>query len=254
MRLIVKADDYGSTEKVCEGILYAMKKGVVTDTSFLVNSPHFDYAVKRAKEEGITAMGLHLALTYRGPILPASEVASLVNGDGNFYPYPGQVNPDFKIEELEKEWRAQIEKFKSSGFTLTHLDSHHHVHAVLDDKVGALKIKLAKELGVPMRRPKESQIPLMNDLGVETTDIFFSEFGGRADNSSIPFLLDFLKKHEGFVGSIEIMTHPGYSDQELRSLSSWNDCREIEIATLTSLEVLEYIKKRGIELISFSQL
>ena len=122
MKLILNADDYGSTVNVIEGILESMRSGLVKDTTFLVNSPHFDYAVKRAKEEGVTAMGLHLALTYRAPLLPASEVPSLVNSEGDFYPYPQYVEPHLKIEDVEKEWRAQIKKFQSSGLELTHLD------------------------------------------------------------------------------------------------------------------------------------
>lgn len=254
MRLIIKADDYGSTVKINEGILESIKEGVVRDTSFLVNSPHFDHAVKRAKEEKITKMGLHLALTYRSPVLEAGEIPSLVTEEGTFYSRPAHVDPVLKLDELEKEWRAQVAKFQSTGFTLTHLDSHHHVHRYLQEGVGELAIKLASELNVPLRRPRDSQMGLMKELGVETTDVFFEKFGGRSDNSTPEFLINLLESIKGFKGSVEIMAHPGYSDDELRNLSSWNDCREIEIETFKDENLLKYLETNQIELIGFKDL
>ena len=254
MRLIIKADDYGSTEKITEGIIESMKHGVVRDTSFLVNSPHFDHAVKRAKEENITHMGLHLALTYRSPLLSAEEVPSLITQEGSFYPRPNQVDRVLKLDELEKEWRAQIAKFQSTGLTLTHLDSHHHVHRYLQEGVGELAIKLASELSVPLRRPKDSHIEFLQENNVLCTDIFYDEFGGQSHNSTTEFLIGLLERTPDFKGSVEIMAHPGYSDDELRSLSSWNDCREIEMETFQDPVLLEYLKENKIELIGFKDL
>lgn len=253
MKLIVKADDYGSTEKITDAIIESMKDGIVRDTSFLVNSPHFDHAVKRANEENIQGMGLHLALTYRSPILHPKLVPSLITDQGVFYSRPDDVLARLDLLELEKEWRAQIKKFQSSGLRLTHLDSHHHVHR-LHDGVGQLAIKLASELQVPLRRPDEGQMDLMKKLDVNTTDVFFEGFGGNNDNTTVEFLIDFLEEYKNFDGSVEIMAHPGYSDSELVSLSSWNLCREQEVTTLKDPKVLEYIKDNKIVLIGFKDL
>jgi len=46
-------------------------------------------------------------------------------------------------------------------------------------------------------------------------------------------------------GDSEIMTHAGYSSDELRSLSSYNDMREIELQTLTDQRVKDYITNRS---------
>lgn len=45
MKLIINADDFGITTKVSEGIIHGMKQGLITDTSALVNSKHFEKAV-----------------------------------------------------------------------------------------------------------------------------------------------------------------------------------------------------------------
>lgn len=63
MRLIINADDFGLTESVSKGILKGMQEGIITDTTMLTNTRHFDRSIELAKEAGIEAMGVHLNLT-----------------------------------------------------------------------------------------------------------------------------------------------------------------------------------------------
>ena len=50
------------------------------------------------------------------------------------------------------------------------------------------------------------------------------------------------------------MSHPGYLDQNILNRTSYAIERTIELETLVSRKVKEYIKENNIELISFSQL
>ena len=47
------------------------------------------------------------------------------------------------------------------------------------------------------------------------------------------------------------MCHPGYSDDELVSKSSYNKVREIELATLCDTRLKNRIRELGIELVSY---
>lgn len=250
MKIIVKADDYGSTIKVTEGIIEAINKGVVTDTSFLVNTPYFNYSIKRAQEVGLKKMGLHLTATYRKPLLNPKLIPSLVDSTGSFY----KQLQDPNLNELEKEFRAQIKKFQLSGLKLTHFDTHHHIHRFDDSNIGALIIKLAKEFKVPIRKPLKDNLDLMHEHGVISTDFFTDRFGGSKDRSTVSLLLKILKQYVDLKGSLEIMCHPGYVDDELRTLSSWNECREVELDTLTDKKIIDFIDDNNIELISFADL
>jgi hypothetical protein len=77
-------------------------------------------------------MGVHLAIIaewqgYRWrPVLPWDRVKSIVDEDGFLYTDPLELfarNP--KIEEIEAEFRAQIELVKKRGVRIQYLDTHY---------------------------------------------------------------------------------------------------------------------------------
>ena len=55
-------------------------------------------------------------------------------------------------------------------------------------------------------------------------------------------------------GINEIYCHPGYPDDELRKYAKYVDERLFEMTVLASPELLQQIKKEGIQLISFNQI
>lgn len=254
MKLIVNADDFGTTKGVTDGILDAMHNGIVTDTSLIINTPHLEYAVEQAHAYGLTSMGLHLTLTYRNPLLSAQEVPSLVDNQGYFYRSPNELRDKFDINEIEEEFRAQIKGFLNTGLELTHLDTHHHVHRVLGDDVADLVVRLANELKVPMRRPDEKYLERIDRNTVQTTDFFNDNYGGTVANSQEEQFISVLDYYKDSDGILEIMTHPGYPDEELYQLSSWNEGRLEEVKTLTSPSLIRYLEDNQIILTNFSQI
>lgn len=254
MKLIVNADDFGTTKGVTDGILDAMHNGIVTDTSLIINTPHLEYAIEQADAYGIKSMGLHLTLTYRKPLLSAEEVPSLVDHQGYFYRSPDELRDKFDINDIEKEFRAQITGFLNTGLKLSHLDTHHHIHRLLGDEVADLVVSLADELKVPMRRPDEKYLKTIDLDAVQTTDFFNDDFGGTIENSREEQFISILDHYRDSDGILEIMTHPGYPDEELYQLSSWNDGRLEEIKTLTSPSLIRYLEEHEIILTHFAQI
>lgn len=129
--LIVRMDDIG----FCHGVNLAaeriLKEGVCTCVSVIVNTPWLDEAVEILKRHPEVSVGVHLTLNaewreYRwGPVLPYSEVPSLVDRDGRFFPSRQAFfanNP--RTDEVEKELRAQIELARRKGLPITYLDYH----------------------------------------------------------------------------------------------------------------------------------
>src|SRR3954454_12510926 len=85
--LIVTADDYGIGPATSEGILDAAASGVITASVLLVNSPYAHDAVQAwRKQDCPMELGWHPNLTLDFPILPPSQVPSLIGPDGNFWP------------------------------------------------------------------------------------------------------------------------------------------------------------------------
>ncbi|WP_027340770.1 chitin disaccharide deacetylase [Halonatronum saccharophilum] len=247
-RLIVNADDFGLTDGCNEGIIKAMKDGVVRATTIMINMSKAQDAIKLVKENGIEGLGLHLTLTCGSPISSLDKVPTLIADEKRFYRRRGELLPVMNLKEVEFELRNQIETFLGSGLTLTHLDSHHHIHS--DDGVRGVVIKLAKEYDLPLRQPNSQVKEEINREGVMTTDHFSMDFYGEGAN--VENLKKIINSFEG--GTIEIMTHPAIADEELKEISSYNEQRERELEVLTSTELKKYLDDKEIELIGFMEL
>ncbi|WP_027631345.1 carbohydrate deacetylase [Clostridium hydrogeniformans] len=250
MKVIFNGDDFGLTKGVSKGIIEAIKKGVLSDTTAMVNSPYFEDSIRYAKENDITSLGLHLTLTNRKPVLPPSLVKSLVDENGDFFKSVSKLPCNINIDEFEKEMRAQVNKFLGCGLELNHIDGHHHFFMFYPELLDIV-IKLSKELNVPLRSGTTSIKLLCNKENIKTTDFTDSFY---KDGATIENLISILNKHKDSNSILEFMMHPGYSDEELRSLSSYNDFREEELKILTSTRLKDYIKSNNIEIINFSQL
>ena len=167
--LIVNADDYGLTREVSRGIRHAHTSGIVSSTTAMMNMEGVLKDLKLTNSETPKlGIGIHLILTAGSPVLPTSEVPTLINQNGQFpkiqniYEALNQMNP----EEVYREWNAQIEKFLSSGLKPDHLDSHHHV-SYLDDMLFQKMLALAQKYNLPIRKiPDQSTSGLIGTVPI----------------------------------------------------------------------------------------
>lgn len=251
MKLIVNADDYGLTRGVSLGILEAMRDGIVTDTSAIVNTCDFEECAKIAIENGVNEMGIHCLATMGYPLLPKEEVKSLVDENGQFYTRAIFKTKDIDVSELEKECSAQIEKFLVTGLKLNHIDSHHgfmtKTPAIFD-----MFIRLAKKYNVPLRN--EASVHNMEGFdcqakGVKSVDKVYFSHAINVDE-----ILEFINTSSGDYEFIEIGCHPGYSDEILRKISPCNDEREKDLAIFKDIKLKAIIQKKHIECSSYSEL
>ncbi len=165
--LIVNGDDFGFSREVNAGIVRAHREGILTSTSLMVAEAARDEAVALAKENPALDVGLHLVVCMGRSVLPASEIAPVVDASGRFG--NNSVLSGLKYfftpgiqEKLKAECRAQIElHLKLIGY-LNHIDGHlnFHVHPAIADIV----IDLAHEYKVPcLRIPAE---PVFTTLAI----------------------------------------------------------------------------------------
>lgn len=254
--LIVNADDYGRTPSISAGIRQAHLHGIVTTTTAMMN---FSTAQEDLREAmaGCPRLGLgvHLVLTAGHSLLPPEQVSSLVT-EGSFpkldrlEPMAAQINPI----ELRAEWRAQIEKFLATGATLDHLDSHHHA-SYLNETIFGVMLDLTVEYRVPIRSPLDSASGsaaghvnrLLRQTPTKLPDHFIASFYDAG--ATLANLLNLLQALPD--GLTEIMSHPGFVDEEILRDSSYNRQRESEIAILTSAEVRQAVTDNGITLSTF---
>lgn len=224
IKLIVNADDFGYSKGINYGIIESHKNGIVNSTTMMMNMPGVTHAVNLAKENPNLKVGIHLVLTCGKPLL--LDVPSLVDQNGNFKKNRNDSN--ISLEDLEREWTAQVEKFLETGLTLTHFDSHHHVHAV--PKFLPVVQKLSKKYNVSARRASEHAIEGVPPF----SDVFLHDFYG--DGATFDYFEKILPRvRDG--QTVEVMCHPGYLDHDVLNNSTYAKERVTEVDILTSIKL-----------------
>ena len=244
-KLIINADDFGYSRAVTYGILDSYKTGILTSTTMMMNTGATEHAAETAKENPGLGVGVHLVLTFGKPLLNTHK--TIVDESGNFRKLSIYENGNFEIdlEEVYKEWRAQIEKFLSYGLVPTHLDSHHHINSF--GKLYEVYLRLAEEYSLPVR----NNFPDLKNINsrVKTTDFFHLEYKEALEN------LESTAKIFEIYDSVEVMTHPSYLDKFIMENSSFNMPRLEETAFLTDKNRTREFRESGLfELVTFREL
>lgn len=275
-RLIINADDYGLSPAVSNGILTACSEGVVTSTSVMINHMVYQAQSFPAERNIYPGFGVHLNLTSGKPILPAVDVSTIVNANGEFFKarhFFRQIQKA-NVLQIEKEWRTQITAFLIKFGRPDHLDSHHHVH--LHPLLFPVFLQIAGELRCPIRFPilpdmvrEFRELPAYSGLGHDITqkmlveDLQIMQYSGVrtpdyfCDNFITPNI-----DHPEIVRSIlqqlpegitEMMCHPGLLDDTARSLSNYKT-REEELQTLQAAWIRPMLEEENILLARFTQI
>ena len=248
-RVLFTADDFGMTRGVSAGIVESIRNGAVASTAAMlcVDDAAANIAEFAPRIEG--RIGLHLQLTDGTPRCDPQTIPTLVNGDGRFPRKPHQMRP-LDPREVEREWKAQLDALRALGIEPMRIDSHHHAHR----DVVALHAycELAKSLDVPVRGAPlflPQIISTLRKRAVKMPDVFTGEWSDAEPTLDrlIACIQDVASEcPDG--GTIEVMCHPGFADDELRARSAWSDEREQQLRVLSSSELPERLRDIGYEI------
>jgi predicted glycoside hydrolase/deacetylase ChbG (UPF0249 family) len=160
IRLIVRGDDMGSSQASNEAVVRCFRDGVMRDAEVMAVGAWFPQAARLLRENPGLDVGLHLALTSEWENVkwrPLTPAPSLVERTGFFFPmiWPGAHygkeralrEQPWKLDEIERELRAQIELTKREVPQLSHLSDHMGFGA-LGPEVATLVARLAREYGL----------------------------------------------------------------------------------------------------------
>jgi len=288
-QLIVNADDFGLTTGVNRAIAEAHRDGIVSSATLMANGAAFDDAIKAAREEPSLSVGCHVVLLDGSPVSPAALLDTLVAVRSaepeKFYSSLSAFAAratlgGFDREQLVEEITAQIRKIQAAGIEVTHLDSHKHAH--LFPEILAAMLRAAKICGVgairspfvPMKAIMAQNFAgkriLMKRYGqVRVLNMFAPAFrrqlersGLRAPDGIIGVIetgvLDSMLLRQALTslpeGTWELVSHPGYVDDNLRAVHTrLVESRERERNLLTSPELKEFLKQREIRVIGYRE-
>lgn len=156
--LLFRLDDIGMCHSVNMAAKEVLETRMPVSMSVMVPCPWFTEAVEILQQYPHVSVGIHLTLNsewknYRwGPVAGVTMVPSLVDSLGHFFPSRSKLfanNP--KLEEIETELRAQIEKALKAGLKLDYLD-YHMGAAMQTPETRAIVEKLAAEYNLAISR------------------------------------------------------------------------------------------------------
>ena len=257
IRLLVRADDMGAAQSIDSATIAAYRDGIVRSAEVIVPGPWFLNAVRALKANPGLDVGVHLALTSeweRVKWRPLTNAPSLVDADGYFRPmtqqradFPpgtGFVDAGPKLDEVERELRAQIEMARRHlGARVTHLSSH-MLASRATPALDSLTRRLAREYGLRME-----------DEGVRFGGWFGPNTLSAADRAkALATLIDTLP-----AGTWLVLEHAAYDTPEMRAIhhkgyENVASDRAAVTHAFTSPEVKAAIARRGIVLVSYADL
>jgi predicted glycoside hydrolase/deacetylase ChbG (UPF0249 family) len=270
--LIVNADDYALTAGVSRAILTAHRDGIVTSTSVLAVGPAFAEAAPALRDSGI-GVGAHLAAVGEDPpLLSAAEIPTLVDRRGRLPMSWRSLLPRvalgrIDLEDVRREFGAQLECLQGAGLELTHVDTHQHVHlwptiadVVLDvaRSAGVRAVRIIRSearspVGVAVRRFARALEPKASAEGFRyTASATGLDEAGTLTRPKLSAAIDRLRR--AAAASAELATHPGEPADADLARYQWGYAWEHELAALTDDTVRVEVERAGFVLGTYADL
>ncbi len=258
VRLLIRGDDIGSSHTANVACIESYKNGIMRSVELMVPGPWFPEAVRLLNKNPGLDVGVHLVITSEWNDIkwrPLTCCPSLVDKDGYFYPMIWQ-RPDFpagtalkdapwKIDEIEKEFRAQIETARRHVPYVSHLNCHMGCESCAPE-IARLVERLAEEY----------------KLNIDPSDKGYKyiELWDSADTTAVQRIKSAIKTlKEVKSGNFIFIDHPGLDTPEMRGV--WHTGyenvaadRDAVTRVFTSTEVMEAVKSSGIRLVSYRDL
>ncbi len=254
--LIICCENLGTTSSANAGIYKALREGVATSASLVVPAPWARAAAAEYRGEDV---GVSLTLIAECELLkwgPLTYAPSLLGGDGGFPSTIEDIWEHADLEEVRREWRAQIERAILWGFDVSHLSVHLPGIELRPEFFDAY-LDLAEEFQLPI---------ILSNIDVEKAAGF--HFRSLATMRQIAFPDncisvkklpptngDVMLAMENFdLGINTVQLDVAIDTYELRTAcSDWEEMVS-NLALLTSRQIAEKIKTSGITLLNYKKL
>jgi predicted glycoside hydrolase/deacetylase ChbG (UPF0249 family) len=258
IRLIVRADDIGSTHAANLGCIKSYREGIARSVEIMVPCAWFPEAVRMLNENPGLDVGVHVTLTSEWENVkwrPLTCAPGITDDQGYFFPmiWPNERFPedrtltgsDWKIEEIEAEMRAQIELATRLIPQVSHLSCHMGCSG-WDPRVGELWERLAREYGleIPSADPGLERFP--GSARGETLDERITHFIEGLEHMEKGHTYLFVEHPALQSMEMEAVGHEGYENVD--------EDRQMVTELFTSREVMEVIERLSIRLISYADL
>ena len=264
--LIIHADDLAVAHSEDAASFDALDKHAATSASIMVPCPWLTEVAAYAKTHPDADLGLHLTLTSEwqtdrwGSVASRDTVPSLYDSSGYLWPETEPGKQHIKVEEAEREIRAQVERAMAMGIHPTHLDSH---MGMLFDRpdLFAAYVKVAREYKLPFlafltpnMSTEFSSLLAPNDILINGIVIASPDVPAKNWKD---FYLNAIKNLKS--GVTEFIVHLAYDDAEMKAVTvghpdygaAW---RQRDYDVVTSPEFKKALEENHIVLVHWKDL
>ncbi|MBW3466904.1 ChbG/HpnK family deacetylase [Arthrospiribacter ruber] len=257
-KLIVRGDDMGSSRSANLASIDTYVNGIETSIELMVVTPWFPEAAKMLEENTGIDVGLHLVITSEWDGIkwrPLTHCPSLTDDNGYFFPmmgpnenYPGLavIENQWKLNEIEQEFRAQIELALRNVPQVSHLSGHMGSTSFHPD-VAQMVLKLSAEYDLPVMNRE-----VMQPLGIIGVSYDGAKGTFSEKEASFIRMLDNLEAGKSYM----FVDHPSYDNVEMQGVGHYGyenvaEDRQGVTDLWTSQKVKEAISNKGVELVNF---
>jgi len=271
--VILHVDDMGMSHASNLGGIEAVEHGVATSWSVMMPCPWVPEITKYLKQHSDVDSGLHLTLTsewelYRwAPLAGQAQVPGLVDPLGCLWRSVADVAAHASADEIEKEIRAQVDRARTAGLPITHLDSHMGTLFARADYFERL-VRISTELQLPFLAVGGHATHAARENPEAITQ--FQPWIAKIWNAGLPLLDDLhtdsygwpaAEKTERFLkvlaelkpGLTEILFHASRPTEEFPLITSSSEARRADLLALTDTRVRKLIQERGIILTTWKE-
>lgn len=147
MRIVVNADDFGASVETVAATIQCLETGTVTSATIMPTMPAADEALAYARERSDRSFGVHLTFVGDGEERCASvpgDVSALVDEEGRF-PRARPVRlrallHRLPVAQIEREIAAQLALVRDGGVSISHVDSHRHLHKLAPFRQALIRV------------------------------------------------------------------------------------------------------------------
>ena len=253
-RLVIRSDDMGFSHAANVANEKLIASGLVVNISVLFAAPWYQEAVAILKQHPEVSVGVHLCANaewkhYKwGPVAGRSQVPSLVDDEGYFFGSYRELNVEHapRVEEMETEFRAQIERALRSGLSIDYVDNHMGA-GMHTEAQRAMVERLAQSYGLAISRYYGEQRP--------------GNFSGgdyAEQQQRLVALVDSLAPDSLYL----LVFHVGTDTPELQAMQDLNEGgvrnmsaqRQMELDMLRAPAFREALERNQVQLVSYREL
>lgn len=222
-QIIINADDYGINKTVTAEIEHMIETGAISSTTVMANGTSLDEVKRFATIHPEVSYGVHLCLSQFDSITKSERLrqAGLTDENGTFINNAilGIKSFDEEVKSaIRDELNAQIDIVSSLGFTISHADSHHHVHTIYPLREIFANVLHSRNIKRIRLGYDFNTFRMKAHLGMWIKRIKLNQYYRNLFTTSDAFYSysEFLKYEKSIKDeiTIELMCHPGHSGRQ----------------------------------------